>query len=115
MPQRIRFTLTTAGSDGSAIAQSDVYLVNGYLVSMYAKPGDGQASPLTLVARDDDGVLMTSSVTAEAYDTDGSETRTIAERPIVGALVVQASAGNDDKTVEVHLTVEPGASSCMPS
>lgn len=106
MPQRIKFTLTTVGSNGSAVAQSDTYLVNGFLVGMGYTPGNGQATTLDLIARDDAGVLLTKSdISAAGYDTDGSEARTLAERPIVGALVVQVTGGNSAKTVEVILDV----------
>lgn len=106
MPQRIKFTLTTTGSDGSAIAQSDTYLVNGYLIGIGYTPGNGQATTLDLIARDDAGVLLTKSdIAAAGYDPDGSESKTMTERPIVGALVVQATGGNNNKTVDVIVDV----------
>ena len=101
MPQRFRFTLTT---DAAGIAQSDSYLTNGYLVGVGYTPESGQTGALTL--RDDAGALLTvADISTAGYDPDGSQSKTLPERPIVGAFVAQVTGGVNAKTVDVLVDV----------
>lgn len=102
MPQRISFILTT---NAAGIAQSNTYLVNGYLAAVGYTPSSGQTG--ALIIRDDKGVLLTvASIASAGYDTDGSESRSLAERPVVGALVAQMTGGVNGKTLAVTLDIQ---------
>ena len=96
------FDMTTVGSNGSAIAQSDVWCVEGFFAGVYVRRA-GQPTTLDVIVRDSSKILLTqSNISADGLYPDTAPTVYLYP-PIDGTIVVQVTGGDSNVALSVDV------------
>jgi hypothetical protein len=120
--RRHKVTLTTVGSNGSAIASNatDRVFIFGMLPNIFIAPGAGQASGVdvtvyeqidankrTLLAASNISAATNYAILVQAKDSAGADISGVHVVPsVAGDILIEVAGGNDGKTVDVYFYVE---------